>query len=97
MAYPDFKAANAEVLGISPDSQSTLERYAREKATPFQFVSDSQRAIATSYGTLKGKRQSRVTYIIARGGAIAQSVHHELLVPKHISDSLSQVKQLGSS
>lgn len=94
MNYPDFVAAGAEVMGISPDSASTLERYAREKETPFQFVSDTERSISKAYATGKGSRQSRVTYIIAKGGTIHEAMHHELLIHKHVSGALKQVQSL---
>lgn len=94
MAYPDFVAAGAEVMGVSPDNVATLERYAQEKETPFSFVSDSSRSIATAYKTGKGSRQSRVTIIVKKGGTIANTMHHEFLIPKHVSGALDTVRGL---
>ena len=94
MAYPDFVAAGAEVFGVSPDSVQTLERYAREKETPFQFISDKSRALADAYGARKGGRQPRVTFVIKRGGTVAGSTHHEFLIPKHISSTIDLVRSL---
>lgn len=81
-------------MGVSPDSLATLERYAREKETPFSFVSDSDRQIAKAYQTGKASRQARVTVVIARGGQIAQTMHHEFLIPKHVSTALEIVRGL---
>lgn len=95
MAHPDFVSAGAVVLGISPDSPETLTRYAAAKETPFQFVSDTDRAVARSFGATS-KRQPRVTFVIARGGTVAASMHHEFLIPKHISSALALVRGLDS-
>jgi peroxiredoxin Q/BCP len=95
VAYPDFVAAGAEVFGLSPDSREVLSKYAKAKETPFQFVSDSTRSIADSYGAAKGKRQPRVTFVIAKGGRVAKCLHHEFLIPKHISATVALVKTLG--
>ena len=94
MAYPKFKAAGAEVLGISPDTAETLARYQKEKNTPFSFVSDRSRTIANAFG-MKGRRQPRVSYVIARGGIVASVSAHEIRVPKHILDTLATVTSLG--
>lgn len=94
MAYPDFKAAGAEVLGISPDSPETLMRYEQKKQTPFTFVSDRLGTISTAFG-MRGKRQPRVTYVIQRGGSIAGVSKHEFRIPKHISETLKLVRLLG--
>ena len=94
MAYPEFVQAGAEVMGVSPDSVSTLERYAREKETPFGFVSDVDRQIAKAYQTGKASRQARVTVVIAKGGQIATTMHHEFLIPKHVATALETVRGL---
>jgi peroxiredoxin Q/BCP len=95
VAYPDFVAAGAEVFGLSPDSSEVLAKYAKAKETPFLFVSDSTRSIANAYGAATGKRQPRVTFVIAKGGRVAKSLHHEFLIPKHVSETVALVKTLG--
>ncbi len=95
MAYPDFVAAGAEVFGVSPDSAETLKKYAAAKETPFGFVSDTDRAVSKLFQTGKPGRQTRVTYVVGRGGTIAAAMHHEILIPKHISSALNTVKSLG--
>ena len=81
-------------MGISPDSQETLDRYERKKETPFTFVSDRHRSIANAFG-MSGRRQPRVSLVVQRGGVIAGVSKHEFRITKHVAETLALVRELG--
>ncbi len=95
MSYPDFVAAGAEIIGVSPDSEETLEKYREARHAPFRFVSDTSRTIGGLYRACPGRRFKRVTYVIERGGTIRAALHHEIRIDKHISSSLDAIRALG--
>ena len=57
-------------------------------------MSDQDRSISGAFG-IGGRRQPRITFIIGKGGTIADVSKHEFLIPKHISEALEVVKKLN--
>ncbi len=60
-AWDELRALGAVVLGISPDSQVSHERFAREYQLPFTLLSDPDRRVMSTYGaygekTMYGKK-----------------------------------------
>jgi len=47
-----YNNANAQVLGISVDSPFTLAKYKEEQALNFPLLSDFNKEVSTSYGTI---------------------------------------------
>jgi len=48
--YDRFRAAGWEIVGISPDPITRLERFRREHGLPFPLLSDADHQVAEAYG-----------------------------------------------
>ncbi|MBN2113654.1 MAG: thioredoxin-dependent thiol peroxidase [Acidimicrobiia bacterium] len=48
--YERFRAAGWEIVGISPDPITRLERFRREQHLPFPLLSDADHGVAEAYG-----------------------------------------------
>ena len=47
---PRIAAANAVVIGVSPDSEDALHRFREKLLLPFHLLSDTDHAVAQKYG-----------------------------------------------
>lgn len=106
--FPDFTKVKAAVLGISPDSTESHERFVSEHQLPFTLLSDPPASngvppVAETYGVwgwrmLYGKRYkgvARTTYVLDREGRIARRWDN-VKVPGHVGEVLEAVKLLHS-
>jgi peroxiredoxin Q/BCP len=75
----DYDAANAVVLGVSPDPPAKLRRFADKHELGFTLLSDEDHAVAEAYGvwvekSMYGKKywgNERTTFVIDRDGKVA--------------------------
>jgi peroxiredoxin Q/BCP len=56
-AWDELKALGAVVLGVSPDSAASHERFAGKYRLPFQLLSDPERKVLEAYGAYREKTQ----------------------------------------
>jgi peroxiredoxin Q/BCP len=63
-------AIDAEVLGISPQSVDSHERFAREKSLNVPLLADEDKAVARAYGIVIGPMVRRATFVIDGEGTI---------------------------
>lgn len=63
-------AIDAEVLGISPQSVESHERFSREKSLNVPLLADEDRAVARAYGIVAGPLVRRAIFVIDEGGVI---------------------------
>ena len=78
--HHDIRAEGAVVLGISPDSVESHDRFAGKYGLPFILLADTDHRVAEAYGTWKEKRLygrhymgiERSTFLIDRDGKISQ-------------------------
>lgn len=84
-ARQELAAAGLTVVGVSPQSAESHERFAREHGLPFILVSDPEKRIIGSYGATwaLGLGVRRVTFLIGGDGKIADRVVAELSVRAH--------------
>jgi peroxiredoxin Q/BCP len=74
----EYEAANAVVLGVSPDSPKKLRAFADKYGLPFTLLSDEDHALAEAYGVWVEKKNygktyfgnERSTFVIAPGGKV---------------------------
>jgi peroxiredoxin Q/BCP len=74
----DYEAANAVVLGVSPDPPKKLAKFADKYDLPFTLLADPDHAVAEAYGVWVEKSMygrtywgnSRTTFIIDPQGVI---------------------------
>ena len=59
----DYEAANAVVLGVSPDEPGDLRAFADKFGLPFTLLGDSDHAVAEAYGSWTEKKNYGKTYM----------------------------------
>jgi peroxiredoxin Q/BCP len=93
-----FQKKNVVVLGVSPDSVKSHEKFKAKFELPFPLLSDPDHAIAEAYGawqekSMYGKKYmgiQRSTFVIDEKGKVAE-VYEKVKVSDHIADLLTKV------
>jgi peroxiredoxin Q/BCP len=75
----EYEAANAVVLGVSPDAPKKLRAFADKYDLPFTLLGDEDHSVAEAYGvwvekSMYGKKymgNERTTFVIAPDGKVA--------------------------
>ncbi len=91
-AAPEFSAKGAVVLGVSPDSVKSHDRFKARFRLPFRLLSDPDHAIAEAYGVWREKSlfgrkymgMVRSTFVIDAEGKVAE-VHDKVKVKGHVA------------
>jgi thioredoxin-dependent peroxiredoxin len=97
---PDYEAAGARVIGVSPDEPAALEKFAAKYDLGFTLLADADHAVADAYGawgekSMYGKKYMgiiRTTFIVDAEGRIArvfpkvQPKKHDALVLKALDE-----------
>ena len=99
---PDFAAADTIVIGVSPDSVKSHDKFRAKYALTFPLASDECKAMLEAYGvwvekSMYGRKYmgvERTTVLIDREGQIAR-VWHKVKVPGHVEEVLEAVKALA--
>ncbi|SCX27668.1 thioredoxin-dependent thiol peroxidase [Agrobacterium rosae] len=97
----EFEAANAVVIGISPDSVKSHDKFAAKHALTVMLASDEERQVLEAYGVWKEKSMygkkymgvERTTYLVSPDGKIAQ-IWNKVKVPGHAQLVLGAIKAL---
>lgn len=95
--YGIYKQHGAEIVGISADSATSHEGFAKEYNLPFLLLSDKLGEVAKSYEVNKtlGIFPGRVTYVIDRAGVIRYALSSQFDIASHIDKTLDVVKSLA--
>ena len=78
-------ASGLRVVGVSPQSPDSHERFRKEHALPFTLLSDEDKLAIKAYdvdGPL-GIGVRRATYLIDAGGRVVDAVLADLVIGKH--------------
>jgi thioredoxin-dependent peroxiredoxin len=97
----DFTKANTEIVGVSPDSVASHDKFARKYDLGFALASDESKAMLESYGvwvekSMYGRKYmgvERTTFLVDASGKIA-SVWNKVKVPGHVDEVLAAAKAL---
>jgi thioredoxin-dependent peroxiredoxin len=92
--HADYDAAGARVIGISPDTQKAVAKFAAKFDLEFSLLADVDHGVAEKYGTwmeksMYGKRYmgvQRATFVIDADGKIANVI--EKASPKTHDDDV---------
>ncbi|HEX5999446.1 MAG TPA: thioredoxin-dependent thiol peroxidase [Hyphomicrobiaceae bacterium] len=98
----DFEKAGVEVIGISPDSPESHQKFAEKHALAVRLAADTDKAVATAYGvwvekSMYGRKYmgvERSTFLIDAKGNVAKS-WRKVKVPGHADAVLAAAKALG--
>jgi thioredoxin-dependent peroxiredoxin len=96
-----FKKAGAMVLGISPDSVESHEKFKKKMAFPFDLLSDPEQKVCKLYGVWKEKSMygrkymgvERSTFVID-GKGLLRHEWRKVKVKEHAEAVLAAVKAL---
>jgi peroxiredoxin Q/BCP len=96
-----FAAAGAAIIGVSPDSASSHDKFKRKHDLKLSLAADPERSAIDAYGVWKEKSMygrkyfgvERSTFLIDRNGRIAK-VWRKVKVPGHAEEVLAAAKAL---
>jgi thioredoxin-dependent peroxiredoxin len=97
----DFAAADTEIIGVSPDSLKSHDKFRAKYGLDFALASDEATAMLQAYGVWVEKSMygrtymgvERTTLLIDREGAIAK-VWNKVKVEGHAEEVLAEAKAL---
>jgi peroxiredoxin Q/BCP len=97
----DFKKAGVEVIGISPDSPESHQKFARKHDLKVRLAADADKAVASAYGvwvekSMYGRKYmgvERSTFLIDPKGKIAK-IWRKVKVTGHADEVLAAAKAL---
>lgn len=97
-----FAAANALIVGISPDTPKSHDRFKAKYELSVVLAADAEKEISKLYGVWVKKSRygreymgvERTTFLIGRDGAVAQ-IWRKVKVNGHAEEVLQAVAELG--
>ena len=98
---PEFDRAGAVVIGVSPDSAASHDKFKAKHGIAVALAADPDRSAIEAFGLWKEKSMygrkyfgvERTTFLIGRDGRVAK-VWRKVKVPKHADEVLAAVKAL---
>jgi thioredoxin-dependent peroxiredoxin len=95
----EFKTAGAHVIGISPDTAASHDKFCKKHDLSIELGADADQAVATAYGvwvekSMYGKKYmgvERSTFLIDKAGKVAKA-WRKVKVPGHAAEVLAAVK-----
>jgi peroxiredoxin Q/BCP len=96
-----FAAAGATIIGVSPDSAASHDKFKHKHDLKIALAADPERSAIAAYGVWKEKSMygrkyfgvERSTFLIDRNGRIAK-VWRKVKVPGHADEVLAATKAL---
>jgi peroxiredoxin Q/BCP len=96
-----FAAAGATVIGVSPDSAASHDKFKQRHDLKIALAADPERSAIDAYGVWKEKSMygrkyfgvERSTFVIGRDGRIAR-IWRKVKVPGHAEEVLAATKAL---
>ena len=96
---PEFKAAGAEVYGVSRDDMKSHEKFKEKECFTFELLSDEDEKLCQLFGVIKEKNMygnismgiERSTFVIDGEGRLVAE-WRGVKVPGHVQEVLEKVK-----
>ncbi|WP_203229649.1 thioredoxin-dependent thiol peroxidase [Filibacter tadaridae] len=103
-AHESFGKLNAVVLGVSPDSGASHEKFIGKHDLPFSLLVDESHSVSEKYGVWKLKNNfgkeymgiERSTFLIDPTGTVVKE-WRKVKVQGHIEEALHTLEQLTNS
>ena len=96
--FEAFTDLNVKVIGISSDDVASHKNFADKYNLPFTLLADTEKKVRKLFGVPKsflGMVPGRVTYIINKHGMIVHVFNSMTDTNKHITESLSALKEMN--
>lgn len=96
--YDVISDMDAEVIGVSGDTQKMHKWFAQQHRLPFLLLSDEDGAVRKSYSVPAsfGFLPGRVTYVIDKQGVIRNIYTSQLNIDKHVAQALATLRALNA-
>jgi len=97
-SYQDFQDLGAEVIGVSGDSESSHQRFAKKHDLPFTLLSDQDGKLRKQFAVKKsllGLLPGRETFIFDDDGVLIHRFNSMDAKP-HIRKALKVVKEINA-
>lgn len=99
---PRFEGEDCVILGISPDSVESHEKFAKKFELPFTLLADEDHAIAEKYGVWVEKNRfgkigmgiQRATFLIDKEGKVA-AIWPKVKVDGHSEEVEAKLKEVN--
>lgn len=99
---PDFRDAGVEVIGVSPDSTASHQKFRKKYDLTIRLAADADKAVAMAYGvwvekSMYGRKYmgvERATFLIDAKGRISSS-WRKVKVPGHAEEVLAAARALA--
>ncbi|GAB4170934.1 MAG: peroxiredoxin [Wenzhouxiangellaceae bacterium] len=99
--YAEFKAAGAEVVGVSRDSVRSHENFRAKHELPFALIADTEEQLCRLFDVIREKNMygrkvlgvERSTFLLDRDGRIVRE-WRKVRVPGHVDEVLEAVRAL---
>ena len=103
-AHPEFEAAGASIVGVSPDKPQSHDRFRGKHDLPFRLASDMDHAVARRFGVWVEKQMygrkfmglERSTFLIDGAGRVAR-VWRKVKVKGHVREVLEAARDLPAA
>lgn len=85
-AYDDLSEIDVQVVGVSPQSVDSHQRFASRHSLPFPILCDERKSVIKAYGVdgPLGFGVRRATYLIDKDQTVANRVVSDLFVGSHM-------------
>ena len=100
-AYPEFRAAGIELVGVSKDDTASHDKFKAKYGLPFTLASDQADSVVESYGSWVEKSRYGRTYMgidrstfLIDGDGIMRRVWRKVSVPGHVAEVLEAARAL---
>jgi thioredoxin-dependent peroxiredoxin len=99
--HAQFKKANAVIVGVSPDTLASHEKFKQKMSFPFELLADEDRSLCEQFGVWKEKSMygrkfmgvERSTFLIDEKGVLRRE-WRKVKVPGHVAAVLEAAKAL---
>ena len=86
--FKQYKESNISILGISYDPLKRLKSFKQKNDIQFDFLSDSEKEVAKSYGVDRFFFSSRKTFLIDENGFLLKKID-SAYIDKHADEILA--------
>lgn len=102
-AYKHFKKANTEIVGISPDTPASHQKFKAKFELPFALLSDVEKTACELFDVIKEKSLygrkymgvERSTFLID-GKGVLRHEWRKVRVPGHVDEVLAEAKRIDA-
>lgn len=94
--YPQFKALDVQVVGVSYDSLASHQAFQKSYDLPFPLIADTDRQVAKAYGVDQPFFAERDTFVISPKGKLI-AIFRDVNPSGHAQEVLDWVKKYQSN